>query len=41
MSHYQQRLILEASPAATYVVFTTPEGLRGWRACKTAISAAN
>lgn len=30
MSHYQQCLILEATPAAVYSALTTPEGLRGW-----------
>ncbi|GAB3254797.1 SRPBCC family protein [Chitinimonas naiadis] len=30
MSHYQQQLIIEASPAAVYAALTTPEGLRGW-----------
>jgi len=30
MSHYQQRLVLEATPAAVYAALTTPDGLRGW-----------
>ncbi|TJZ73147.1 SRPBCC family protein [Chitiniphilus eburneus] len=30
MSHYQQSLTLEASPAAVYAALTTPAGLRGW-----------
>jgi uncharacterized protein YndB with AHSA1/START domain len=30
MSHYQQSLVLEATPAAVYAALTTPEGLRGW-----------
>jgi uncharacterized protein YndB with AHSA1/START domain len=30
MSHYQQSLVLEASPDTVYAALTTPEGLRGW-----------
>jgi uncharacterized protein YndB with AHSA1/START domain len=30
MSHYQQSLVLEASPPTAYAALTTPEGLRGW-----------
>ncbi|BCL74825.1 activator of HSP90 ATPase [Jeongeupia sp. HS-3] len=30
MSHYQQSLTLEASPATAYAALTTPAGLRGW-----------
>jgi len=30
MSHYQQSLVLEASPATVYAALTTPAGLRGW-----------
>jgi len=30
MNHFQQSLLLEASPAAVYAALTTAEGLRGW-----------
>ncbi len=30
MSHYQQTLIINATPAAVYAALTTPAGLRGW-----------
>jgi uncharacterized protein YndB with AHSA1/START domain len=30
MSHYQQSLVLKASPATVYAALTTPDGLRGW-----------
>jgi uncharacterized protein YndB with AHSA1/START domain len=30
MSHYQNTLVLKASPAAVYAALTTPDGLRGW-----------
>lgn len=30
MSHYQQNLIINATPAAVYAALTTPAGLRGW-----------
>lgn len=30
MSHYQQSLVLEATPATVYTALTGPKGLRGW-----------
>jgi uncharacterized protein YndB with AHSA1/START domain len=30
MEHFQQRLILQADPAAVYAALTTPAGLRDW-----------
>ena len=30
MKHFQQSLILEATPATVYAALTTAEGLRGW-----------
>jgi uncharacterized protein YndB with AHSA1/START domain len=30
MNHFQQTLVLAASPAAVYAALTTPAGLRGW-----------
>ena len=30
MKHFQQSILIEASPAAVYAALTTPEGLRGW-----------
>ncbi|HEY9101459.1 SRPBCC domain-containing protein [Chitinimonas sp.] len=30
MSHYQQSLVIEASPAAVYAALATPTGLKGW-----------
>jgi uncharacterized protein YndB with AHSA1/START domain len=30
MNHYQQSLLIEASPGAVYAALTTAEGLRGW-----------
>ncbi|WP_432721129.1 SRPBCC domain-containing protein [Jeongeupia wiesaeckerbachi] len=30
MHHYQQSLVLEATPATVYAALTTPAGLRGW-----------
>jgi len=30
MGHYQQSLVIKASPEAIYAALTTPEGLRGW-----------
>jgi len=30
MTHYQQRLVIEAEPAVVYAALTTTHGLRGW-----------
>lgn len=30
MSHYRQRLLVEATPAAVYAAITTTAGLKGW-----------
>jgi uncharacterized protein YndB with AHSA1/START domain len=30
MNHYQQSLVVDATPATVYAALTTPEGLRGW-----------
>ena len=30
MNHYQQSLVIEASPAVIYAALTTAQGLRGW-----------
>ncbi|KAF0812087.1 hypothetical protein IGB42_03364 [Andreprevotia sp. IGB-42] len=41
MSHFQQSLTIDATPAAVYAALTTPAGLQGWWTKDSDVDAAN